>query len=121
MKKLIFSACALLLSASAAAAGPAIALRYTEPSRWKGANLTQEACLARAEATILATNFTNIERTQQSRYGTMREYTAAIRCIMDKQIVIIIVSGPSPEVADRGAGALFQNFESEIMDSFSAR
>lgn len=41
----------------------------------------------------------------------MRDYTAAVRCVMDKQIVLIVVSGPSQQTADRGAAALFQNFE----------
>jgi hypothetical protein len=66
---------------------------------------------SRAEAAILDTGFTEIERTDQTRYGTMREYTAAVRCIMDKQVVLIIVSGPARQTADRGAAALFQNFE----------
>ena len=105
------AAMASALIASAALAGPAVATRYTVPDRWKNAPATQEACLSRAEAAILDTGFIEIERTDQTRYGTMREYTAAVRCIMDKAIVVIIVSGPSRQTADRGAGALFQNFE----------
>jgi hypothetical protein len=107
----ISAAMATALIASAALAGPAVATRYTMPDRWKNAPATQEACLARAEAAILDTGFTEIERTDQTRYGTMREYTAAVRCIMDKQVVLIIVSGPARQTADRGAAALFQNFE----------
>lgn len=104
---------ASMLAASAALAGPApaVATRYTEPGRWKNAPATQDACLARAEAAILDTGFSDIERTEQSRYGTMREYTAAIRCVMDKEIALIVVSGPSRQTADRGAAAIFQNFE----------
>jgi hypothetical protein len=111
-KSAIAAAMACSLIASAALAGPAVATRYTEPGRWKDAPATQEACLARAEAVILATGFVDIERTGQTRYGTVREYTAAIRCIMDKQIVLFVVSGPSRQTADRGAAALFENFES---------
>ena len=98
--------------ASTALAGPAVATRYTVPARWKDAPAPQEACLARAEAAIVATGFGDVERTDQTRYGTMREYTAAVRCIMDKEIVLIVVSGPARATADRGAAALFQNFES---------
>ena len=107
----VSTAVASVLTASAALAGPAVATRYTVPDRWKNAPATQDACLARAEAAILDTGFTDVERTEQTRYGTMREYTAAIRCIMDKQIVVIILSGPARQTADRGAAALFQNFE----------
>jgi hypothetical protein len=107
----VSTAMASMLIASAAFAGPAVATRYTVPDRWKNAPATQDACLARAEAAILDTGFTDIERTEQTRYGTMREYTAAVRCIMDKQVVLIIVSGPARPTADRGAAALFQNFE----------
>jgi hypothetical protein len=41
----------------------------------------------------------------------MRDYTAVVRCIMDKAIVLIIVSGPARQTADRGAAAVFENFE----------
>jgi len=110
-KPAIAAALACTLIASSAFAGPAVATRYTVPGRWKDAPATQEACLARAEAAIVATGFGNVERTQQTRYGTMREYTAAVRCIMDKEMVLIVVSGPSRRTADQGAAALFQNFE----------
>jgi len=102
---------ASMLAVSAALAGPAVATRYTEPGRWNNPPTTQDACLERAEAAILDTGFTKIERSQQSRYGTMREYTAAVRCIMDKAVVLIVVSGPSRQTADQGAAALFQKFE----------
>lgn len=95
------------------AAGPAVATRYTEPGRLKDPQITQDACLARAEATLASTGFSAIERTQQSRYGTKGEYTGTIRCIVDKQIVIFVVSGPSRQISDQGEAALFQNFEAE--------
>jgi hypothetical protein len=98
-------------SAIPAAAGPAVAIRYSEPARLKNSNITQDVCLAQAEAAIAATGFGRIERTEQTRYGTMREYTAAIRCVIDKAIIVIIVSGPSRQTSDEGAGALSQNFE----------
>ena len=97
--------------ATAALAGPAVAIRYSEPSRWKNPQLTQQECLSRAEAAITAAGFGEIERTEQTRYGTLREYTAAIRCIIDKQIVVFIVSGPGRKTANDGAAALFQRFE----------
>jgi hypothetical protein len=105
------AAMGVLLFAPDAIAGPAISTRYSEPGRWKNPQLTQEACLTRAEAVIAAAGFTDIERTDQSRYATLREYTATIRCIIDKQIVLFIVSGPQRQTSNNGAAALFQRFE----------
>lgn len=93
------------------AQGPAVATRYTEPGRIKDVQLTQETCLARAEVAYKALDFTNIERTEQSRYATFREYTGSIRCVLDKQIIIFVVAGPDRETANRGAAALFERFE----------
>jgi hypothetical protein len=44
-----------------------VATRYTGPGRWKNAPATQDACLARAEAAILGTGFSGIERTVAGR------------------------------------------------------
>ena len=104
-------AAGLLVFASAALAGPASAVRYSEPGRWKNPQLTQEGCLARAEAVIAAAGFGDIERTEQSRYGSLREYSASIRCIIDKQIVLFIVSGPQRQTSNNGSATLFQRFE----------
>jgi hypothetical protein len=109
----ILSAAALMVLAlpTHALAGPAIATRYTEPGRLKERNFTQEKCLARAEAVIAAEGYAMLERTGQSRYGTAGDTTAAIRCIVDKDIVLMIVSGPSRPAADEGAARLFRAFE----------
>jgi hypothetical protein len=101
----------LVAFASNALAGPAVAIRYSEPQRWKNPQLTQEGCLTRAETVLVAAGFGKIERTEQTRYGTLREYTGAIRCILDKQIVMFIVSGPERQTSDDGSGVLFQRFE----------
>jgi hypothetical protein len=109
----ILSAAALMVLSSPthAFAGPAIATRYTEPGRLKERNFTQEKCLARAEATLAADGYAMLERTGQSRYGTAGDTTAAIRCIVHKEIVLMIVSGPSRPAADEGAARLFRAFE----------
>lgn len=112
MRITFFSAAILAaLFAPQALAGPAVATRYTETARLKPATITQAMCLARAETAITQTGFGKIERTEQSRYGSTDDYTAAIRCIIDKDIVILTVAGPSRQIADQGAAQLFRAFE----------
>ncbi len=110
-KAAVITAVGLLVFSSMAFAGPAVATRYSEPQRWKNPKLTQEQCLSRAETVLVAMKFENIERTDQSRYGTAGEYTGSIRCIIDKQIVFFTVSGPERQSSNAGSGVMFQRFE----------
>ncbi len=91
--------------ATQAAAGPAVA------TRWQKVTVSQDECLQRAEDTIRRSGFGKLERTQQSRYGTRDNYTAAIRCITSNGLAIFIVSGPSRGQADQMSGALFENWD----------
>jgi hypothetical protein len=86
-------------------AGPAVA------TRWQQVAVSQEECLERAEDAIRRTGFGRLERTQQSRYGSTDDYTAAIRCIVSNGLAIFIVSGPSRTRSDRIAGELFENWK----------
>ena len=95
---------AMAALAPTALAGPAVA------TRWNNARISQDECLRRAEDAIRKAGFGRLERTQQSRYGTRDEYTAAIRCVTDSNVVFFIASGPSRGEADRLAGALYDNF-----------
>jgi hypothetical protein len=88
-----------------AAAGPAVA------TRWQKVTVSQDECLQRAEDTIHRSGFGKPERTQQSRYGTLDNYTATIRCITSNGLAIFIVSGPSRSQSDQMAGALFENWK----------
>lgn len=94
----------LVALASPSFGGPAVA------SRWRPMTLTHEECLKNAEEAIRKTGLERLERTTQSRYGTQREYTGAVRCIPEHNIVMFIGSGPSRQIADQLAGALFENF-----------
>ena len=88
-----------------AAAGPAVA------TRWQKVTVSQDECLQKAEDVIRRSGFGKLERTQQSRYGTLDNYTAAIRCITSNGLAIFIVSGPSRTQSDQMAGALFENWK----------
>jgi hypothetical protein len=90
---------------AAAQAGPAVA------TRWQKVTVSQDECLQKAEDVIRRSGFGRLERTQQSRYGTLDDYTAAIRCITSNGLAIFIVSGPSRTQSDQMAGVLFQNWK----------
>jgi hypothetical protein len=91
--------------APAALAGPAVA------TRWQKVAVSQEQCLEQAEDAIRRSGFGRLERTQQSRYGSLDDYTAAIRCITSNGLAIFIVSGPSRKQSDQMAGVLFENWK----------
>ena len=93
--------------AGAASAGPAVA------TRWQVAKIPQADCLRRAENAIQALGFGNLERTDQSRYGTRDDYTASVRCVTSNAIVFFIVSGPDRQKADGLAGELFQRYNAD--------
>ena len=96
---------ALLLSiVTPALAGPAVS------TKWLDLTVTQDVCLSKAEAATRTAGFDNLERTQQSRYGTADNYTSAIRCISDKAIVMFVVSGPNRGQAERLSMDLFNAF-----------
>lgn len=86
-------------------AGPAVA------TRWQQVQVSQDECLDRAEDAIRRAGFRRLERTQQSRYGSLDDYTAVIRCIVSNGLAVFIVSGPSRNRADQLAGALFENWK----------
>jgi hypothetical protein len=85
-------------------AGPAVA------SRWLPTELAQADCLKNAEAAIRGTGLEIPESTEESRYGTQRDYTGVVRCLTGKGLVIFVGSGPSRPIADNLAGALLNNF-----------
>jgi len=91
--------------AAQATAGPAVA------ARWQKVTVSQDECLQKAEDTIRRSGFGKLERTQQSRYASLDDYTAAIRCIVSNGLAIFIVSGPSRGQADQMSGALFENWK----------
>ncbi len=103
----VLGALAAIAAVSAANAGPAVA------TRWQKASIPQEDCLRRAEGAIAAAGFGRLERTEQSRYGTRDDYTAAVRCVTENGIVFIIVSGPSRQIADGLSGTVFQHYSAE--------
>ena len=96
-----------MVALAAPTRGPAVA------SRWQNVKMSQEGCLKRAEDAIRLAGFGQLERTEQSRYGTKENYTGVVRCITSNGIALFIGSGPLRPVADNLSGLLFQNFKTE--------
>jgi hypothetical protein len=95
---------AAFAGATSAQAGPAVS------TRWQDTKLTQEECLRFAEVAIQGGGFGRIERTAQSRYGTLGEYTATIRCVTEYKIIFFIVAGPSLQQAPKYLDAVYNHF-----------
>ena len=98
---LVFAAFAGTTSAQA---GPAVS------TRWQDTKLTQEECLRFAEVAIQGAGFGQIEHTAQSRYGTLGEYTTAIRCVTEYKIIFFIVAGPSLQQAPKYLDDVYNHF-----------
>lgn len=114
MRILALVAATGLLASTAAAApqGAAVATRMIEFPRRGSANITQDLCLARAEFAITAgIGFRLVARTPQNVAGAAPGYTAVVRCIVNKGIVVMTVSGPSPRFANDGVQLLLYSFE----------
>jgi len=78
-----------LAFATGARAGTAIT------TQWDETDYSQEECLRHAASAIRNAGFRALDDTQQSRYGTRGEYTAAIRCFTSMRVVFFVVAGPS--------------------------
>jgi hypothetical protein len=64
-------------------------------TQWENTKLTQDKCLEHAEAAIRAAGFKTLPHTPTTRHGMRGNYTAAVRCLLDKGVVFFIVAGPS--------------------------
>lgn len=89
---------------------PALAEGPAVSTKWLDLTVSQDVCLGKAESAIKDSGFGNLERTQQSRYGTVEGYTGAIRCISEKAIVMFVVSGPNRSTVERASMELFKTF-----------
>jgi hypothetical protein len=85
-------------------AGPAIA------SDWADLSMGQEECLMRGEAAIRQLGFSAIERTRYSRFGQNGEYTVAVRCVSEKNVVLFLASGPLRQRASDYQIELHRNY-----------
>lgn len=102
----------LASTATAAPQAPVTATRIIELPRQGSANITQDLCLARAEFAITAgIGFRLVAQTPQSRAGAAPGYTAVVRCIVNRGVIVMTVSGPSARFANDGVQLLLYSFE----------
>ena len=104
LQAIVFGAAMLAALPSAGLAGPAIA------TDWFESTLTAETCFKRAEEALGKMGLKDIERTRFSRFAQSGDYTMQVRCIAEKNMVLIITAGPSrPQV---------QTFQAKLVDLF---
>jgi hypothetical protein len=86
----------LLAGALPAAAGPSLSTSLQATS------LDLADCLKRGEAIMREAGLTrNLQVLQVTVYGEQGEYTASVRCVPGKEIVVFVVAGPRPDRASR--------------------
>jgi hypothetical protein len=80
----------------ASAAGPAMS------TTWVPTALDESACVQRAEHLVRDAGLSrNLKVIGPTVFGQIASYTASVRCIPDKGIVMFVVAGPDLEAARR--------------------
>jgi hypothetical protein len=86
----------LLASALPATAGPSLSTSL------QATTLDLPDCLKRGEAIMREAGLTrNLQVLQVTVYGEQGEYTASVRCVPGKEIVVFVVAGPRPDRASK--------------------
>jgi hypothetical protein len=80
-------------------------------SNWTATTLDQKECLRRAERVVRDAGLSrNFEIVGQSVFGQVDAYTAVVRCIADKGVVIFVVAGPTLDESRRRMRDIFDKF-----------
>jgi hypothetical protein len=88
-----------------AAAGPAMS------TTWVSTALDESACVQRAEHLVRdAGPSRNVRIIGPTVFGQISAYTASIRCIPDKGVVMFVVAGPDLEAARRHLRQISEKF-----------
>jgi hypothetical protein len=93
------------LAASAALAGPAMSVAWVEIS-------DQDACVKQASTLLKSNGFTTRFEVLSNRsiYGERGDYTGAIRCVSEKSVAFIAVSGPKGDLTGKYVDAIKDAF-----------
>jgi hypothetical protein len=103
-----------LISATvlAACATAALAAAPSMSTRWQGTTLTKDECLEQGRRAVRAESFTkNFEVVNTTVFGERGDYTAAVRCAVEKEIVFFIVAGPIAKQATSYNAAIAERFK----------
>jgi hypothetical protein len=89
-------ATSLLAAALPATAGPSMSTGL------QATTLDLAECLKRGEAILREAGMTrNLQVLQLTVYGEQGDYTASVRCVPGKDVVIFVVAGPRPDRASK--------------------
>jgi hypothetical protein len=96
----------VVMTASALAEAPAMS------ANWLSFPGSQDECVKRGTAILKTINFkANFEVLgNRTLYGELGDYTAVLRCVVDKQIIFVAVAGPSSDLTDK--------YETQILKGF---
>ncbi len=85
---------------------------YALYMQWDDTKLSLSACKDNAERALRAALFkTDIARTANSVYARRTgSYTAGIRCVESKQMVIFVISGPVGSIASKYLNEIAHEF-----------
>ena len=98
-------AAAFLATSLPAAAGPSMSTSL------QATKLDLADCLKRGETIIREAGLTaNLQVQQLSVSGEQGEYTASVRCLPGKDVVLFVVAGPRPDRASKYMAALRDKF-----------
>jgi hypothetical protein len=90
------AAALLAAAATSAPAGPSMTTSLQATS------LDLAECLKRGEMIMRETGLTrNLQVLQVTVYGEQGDYTASIRCVPGKEMVLFVVAGPRPDQASK--------------------
>jgi len=80
-------------------------------TNWTSTTLGQKECLQRAERVVRDAGLNrNFEVVGQSVFGEQGDFTAQVRCITEKGVVIFVIVGPKLDGARVHMKALFDHF-----------
>jgi hypothetical protein len=87
---------------------------FTAPSlssNWKSIELSQTDCMARGERLAKEAGLkSNFNIAGHSIFGESGDYTGWVRCIAEKGIVVIVITGPKLEDARKFQQAIYNGF-----------
>jgi hypothetical protein len=91
-----FAASLLAAAAPSALAGPSMSTGL------QATTLDLAECLKRGEAIMRDAGLTrNLQVLQLTVYGEQGDYTASVRCVPGKEMVLFVVAGPRPDQASK--------------------
>jgi hypothetical protein len=80
-------------------------------TNWTATTLRENECLERAERVVKDAGLTkNFEKVGQSVFGEVGDYTAQVRCISEKEVVVFVIVGPTLDQARVHMKAIFEKF-----------